>query len=144
MKNSWNVPEELRNRSYFFDNGIFFRCRRCGHCCTGTPGVVRVNASEIAEIARFLSLAEDRFISEHLVKFEDGFSIREDGQGRCLFFNEGCAIYPVRPRQCKTYPFWFNNLRSFQNWSAVVAECPGIGEGRLFSKEEILQLICSN
>ncbi len=44
----------LDQRSYFFDAGIRFECRRCGACCTGDPGVVRVNEQEIAEIAAYL------------------------------------------------------------------------------------------
>lgn len=39
----------LDQRSNFFDAGIRFECRRCGACCTGDPGIVRVNERETAD-----------------------------------------------------------------------------------------------
>jgi hypothetical protein len=50
-------------------------------------------------------------------------------------------IYPVRPLQCRTYPFWFQNLRSEKKWRLTGTACPGIGQGRRYSKDEILALL---
>lgn len=136
-----DITEPLRNRPYFFDAGIFFQCRRCGRCCSGDPGVVYVSEYEIEEIARFLLIPVSGFIRQFLYPYKDGYSIYEDTRGRCLFYENGCVIYPVRPSQCRTFPFWFDNLRSRQKWLRVEKDCPGIGKGDFFPKEKILQLL---
>jgi len=129
----------LCHRPYFFDDGIFFQCRQCGHCCTGSPGIVRVARDEIPRIAEFLSLSPNVVESQYLVVYKDGLSIGEDEAGRCVFYENGCRIYPVRPLQCRSFPFWVTCLRSHEKWMEISRECPGIGTGRFFSKEHILQ-----
>ncbi|MDD2388328.1 MAG: YkgJ family cysteine cluster protein [Desulfobacterales bacterium] len=133
--------DSLNQRPYFFDHGLYFQCRQCGGCCTGSPGIIYVEPAEIACIARFLKLPEPDFISDYLYPCRQSYSIREHADGRCFFYENGCRIYPVRPRQCKTFPFWFRNLRSEQTWKAVSRQCPGIGGGRFFSKQEIIEII---
>jgi Fe-S-cluster containining protein len=46
-------------------------------------------------------------------------------------------VYPVRPRQCRTWPFWESNLRSPETWAETCRVCPGSGTGRLYQIEEI-------
>ncbi|WP_319522200.1 YkgJ family cysteine cluster protein [uncultured Desulfosarcina sp.] len=134
---------ELDQHRYFFDSGIRFQCRRCGACCTGAPGVIRVSDEEAVAIADFLSLPVQQAIDTLLYPWENGYSVREDGDGRCLFYEEGCRIYPVRPRQCRTFPFWTAILRSEARWDSIRRHCPGIGKGRLFAKHEILDILNS-
>ena len=128
-------------RSYFFDDGLFFECRRCGTCCTGEPGIVYVQADEVARIARYLDQTVASFTAAYLFPFRKSFSIREHADGRCRFYQHGCTIYPVRPRQCRSFPFWFENMRSLKKWRQVCRACPGIGHGRHYSKAEILEII---
>ncbi len=68
-------------------------------------------------------------------------SIREHADGCCVFYADGCLIYPVRPLQCRIYPFWFNILRSEKKWRQEEKQCAGIGKGRLYTREEILELV---
>jgi Fe-S-cluster containining protein len=133
--------ERLYDRSYFFDQGIHFECQRCGTCCTGDPGIVYVDSDEVTIIAEYLSKDISFFTEKYLLPFRAGYSIKEHSDGRCFFYNNGCIIYPVRPSQCKTYPFWFENLRSKKKWKRVLKECPGIGCGPLYPKEKILEII---
>jgi Fe-S-cluster containining protein len=121
--------KRLYNRSYFFDHGIHFECRRCGSCCTGNPGII---------------YQVHFFIEKYLYPIKTGYSIKEHADGRCFFYENGCTIYPVRPYQCKTFPFWFENLRSLKKWKRISKECPGIGCGPLHSKEHILEIVQSN
>lgn len=124
-----------------FDQGIRFACHQCGTCCTGEPGTVYVAPNELQPLAAFLGLPVSRLIKECLYPFRDSFSIREEPGGDCLFYDRGCTVYPVRPSQCRTFPFWVKNLRSESAWRQVCLECPGIGQGRLFSREEILDIL---
>ena len=130
------------DRAYFFDEGLRFECQGCGACCTGDPGTVYVGPDEINRIAGYLGLDAAAFKETYLYAYKDSFSIREDHHGNCLFFHHQCAIYPVRPLQCSTFPFWFSNLRSQAGWDALQHQCPGIGQGRLYSKQEIIALAC--
>lgn len=128
----------LEQRSYFFDAGIRFACRRCGACCRGAPGLVRVDDREIVEIATLLDVSIPRLIRRCLEVWGNGYRIREHADGRCHFFDRGCRIYPVRPAQCRTFPFWFANLRSEARWASVSRACPGIGTGRLYTRQAIM------
>lgn len=126
---------------FFFEEGIRFECIRCGVCCTGEPGTVYITTEEIQAAALFLDIPEPSFIDQYCYPFRNAYSLREQDDGRCAFFEDGCRIYPVRPSQCRTYPFWFDNLRSETRWERVRSLCPGIGQGRLFGKDEILSRI---
>ena len=130
---------ELRNRPYFFDNGLKFECQNCGSCCNGAPGSIYVTSEEIEMISDFLELDKEIVIERCLYPYRDSFSIRECEDGRCLFYEAGCAIYHVRPVQCRTYPFWISILRSEKTWNDASKKCPGIGKGRFYSKEEIFK-----
>lgn len=130
----------LSQRSYFFDRGLHFGCQRCGTCCTGAPGTIYVGSDEIGPIADQLNISNGQCITKYLFPYKDSFSIREDAQGRCLFFEDECAIYSVRPFQCRSFPFWFDNVRSELRWAKIQRQCPGIGKGRWYSKEEIMAL----
>lgn len=136
-----NHMDRLYNRSYFFDKGLCFECQRCGACCTGDPGTISVDKKEVDRIAKCLSVRTSCFIEKYLYPFRAGYSIREYADGRCLFYNGGCTIYPVRPGQCQTFPFWVENLRSPKKWRRMSGECPGIGRGPLYSKEQILEIV---
>ncbi len=133
--------ENLKSRSYFFDKGIRFECRKCGTCCTGEPGVIYVDEEEITRIADFVEVPRDVFVERCLYLLKESYSIRETDDGRCIFFENGCAIYPVRPLQCSTFPFWFQNMRSLDAWEDVRLKCPGIGKGPVHPKEHILDCI---
>ena len=133
----WFPMKSPEDRSYFFDAGLRFSCTQCGKCCTGEPGIVRATPTEIARIEQ-LTGRERADFSDPASK---GYRLKERPNGECIFFENGCSIYKARPLQCRTYPFWFENVRSERAWEQACKDCPGIGEGRLYSKEEILGLL---
>jgi len=67
-------------------------------------------------------------------------SLNEYNNGDCVFFDgqtRKCKVYEVRPRQCRTWPFWDSNVRSPESWAATCQVCPGSGTGRLYQLGEI-------
>jgi Fe-S-cluster containining protein len=58
-----------------------------------------------------------------------------------FFIDNRCSIHPVKPTQCRLYPFWFGNVRSKNSWDKTCAECPGIGEGPVVKPEDILRQV---
>jgi len=125
----------------FISSGIRFACVDCGQCCTGAPGMVRMTEAEAKSLAAHLGKSLETVKEEHLSPTDNGWRIKETLNGDCVFFDERCTIYPVRPTQCRTYPFWLKNLRSEDAWRKTAEECPGIGQGRVHTEEEILDRV---
>jgi uncharacterized protein len=123
----------------WYQDGLRFRCTRCGNCCTGAPGFVWVNEEEIAAIARYRNQPVEEVIDFYTRPARGQRSLRERANGDCVFYHqgEGCTIYPVRPRQCRTWPFWNSNVASPEAWKRTRETCPGAGHGDLISAEEI-------
>jgi Fe-S-cluster containining protein len=133
-------PDTVVQRPYFFDHGIRFECRRCGDCCVGEPGTIFVAPFEMERLAAHLEMSATQIVDTYLYPYKTGYSIKEDDDGRCLFFDDGCTIYTVRPNQCRTFPFWFSNIRSERRWRRIARHCPGVGQGRLYTRREILSI----
>jgi uncharacterized protein len=123
----------------WYHAGLRFRCTQCGHCCTGAPGFVWVNDTEIEAIADFLGESIKKVTSVHTRVEHRGRSLRERTNGDCVFYDKtvGCTIYEARPGQCRTWPFWDSNVASPKAWQHTCEICPGSGEGNLISVEEI-------
>ncbi len=124
----------------WYKDGLRFTCTQCGNCCTGPEGVVWVNAQEIGQIAEFIGKSIGEMKIEHTRLVGRRVSLKEFPNGDCTFFDgqkRGCTIYPVRPRQCRTWPFWNSNLESPETWQEIQLTCPGAGHGNFVSLEEI-------
>jgi len=129
------MPE--RNAKIWYEAGLRFTCTQCGNCCTGAPGYVWVTKREIERIAAFLGRPGRGLTREHLRRVGIRHSLTENARtGDCCFLktqNNGqrqCSIYPVRPLQCRTWPFWKWNLKSPDDWQEAAATCPGMNHGR--------------
>jgi Fe-S-cluster containining protein len=115
----------------WFDSGLNFRCLHpaCSDCCSGSrgPGYVWVNEDEMKAIAAHLQLPFEKFTRRY-IRFVDGrYSLTERANQDCIFLLDGrCLVYAARPTQCRTYPFWPENLTSPQRWARESAQCPGV------------------
>lgn len=127
----------------WYKEGLAFACTRCGNCCTGTPGFVWLDDDEIAAIAKFRNEPRDHVLGLYTKAAGGGRSLREKPNGDCVFYDrtEGCVIYPVRPRQCRTWPFWESTASTPTAWERTRSICPGAGKGELISAEEITRRI---
>ncbi|HLU39643.1 MAG TPA: YkgJ family cysteine cluster protein [Planctomycetota bacterium] len=109
------------------DYPFLFACQRSGNCCAVPGGVVRVDDGDVEAIARHLGMTPAAVRS----RFVDGDRLRDGLGSRCVFLEDGrggsrCTIYPVRPEQCRTWPFWPQLLESEELLRAAVRRCPGI------------------
>jgi len=98
---------------------------------------VWVGRAEIEALARFLGLSVDDFGKRYLRKVGLRHSLIEKPNGDCVFYDRGCTVYPARPAQCRSFPFWGENLKSRKAWDDVAAECPGMNRGKLYTLEKI-------
>lgn len=129
------MPEEP-----WYREGLQFRCTGCGNCCTGPTGAVWVDERNVEEIAEHLDKPIGEIRLMHTRPVRRKISLTEFPNGDCTFFDgqtRSCKIYPVRPPQCRTWPFWKSNLSDERAWQETVRECPGAGTGDLISLEEI-------
>src|SRR5512135_726725 len=98
--------------SPWYRDGLAFECTRCGACCTGAPGYVWMNVEEIARLAAFRGEAIAQFSKRFVRRVGHRYSLIETPGGDCVFWDRqaGCTVYPARPVQCQTWPFWPENL----------------------------------
>jgi Fe-S-cluster containining protein len=144
----------------WYSEGLTFTCSQCGNCCTGPHGYIYASDEEIRRLAEFLKLTCDEVVEKYCRKVGGKLSFREKrgtGGWDCIFLEEiestrrpegadreiactkrVCSIYPVRPLQCRTWPFWDGNLASRENWDTAAERCPGMNHGkRRFTLEQI-------
>jgi uncharacterized protein len=130
----------------WYSAGLRFKCTGCGQCCTGAPGYVWVNESEIAEMAAFLKISREEFIKKFTRRVDGHLCLLErqvpnnPSSYDCIFLKEKlCQVYAARPRQCRTFPWWPEQLKSREDWEEVARRCEGINheDAPLISIEEI-------
>ncbi len=123
----------------WYSDGLKFTCTRCGQCCTGGPGNVWVNENDIAVLAEKFQSSLDAFKGKYVRTVGDRLSFHERENGDCIFFDrtQGCSVYELRPLQCKTWPFWEQNVACWSDWKDVCRVCPGAGVGELHGLTEI-------
>ena len=124
----------------WFEDGLAFECTRCGACCTGAPGFVWVTPEEIARLAEARGESVAKFSKAFVRRVGDRYSLIEKPGGDCIFWDRrtGCTVYEARPVQCRTWPFWPENIESPDSWDGVARGCPGTNRGRVYTVEEIL------
>jgi hypothetical protein len=132
-------PEPVRPRPWYAD-GLRFQCRPdCGACCSdhGDYAYLYLEEGDVERLARFLGWDPERFRDRHTA-LDDGRPVLALNGPDCPFLRgTRCAVYPVRPIQCRTFPFWRENLRSHEEWERLSQFCPGIDAGEHHDLETI-------
>jgi len=135
------------SKNIWYIGGLHFACQECGRCCSGPDeGVIWISKPEIEKLAEHLKISVPELRKKYLRRIGFRVSIKENQQTKdCIFLTRsngfvGCAIYNVRPMQCRTWPFWSSNLNSPDDWNTAAMKCPGINKGRLYTFEEIEKL----
>jgi hypothetical protein len=124
----------------WYHKGLRFNCTQCGNCCRnhGEYAYVYLTEGDLRAIPAYLGLSRRVFRKRYCVR-EGGWTVLRMDQPACPFLGEDnrCGIYPVRPKQCATWPFWEENLER-ATWSGSVKECcPGIDQGDLVPADEV-------
>ncbi len=126
----------------WYSDGLRFECTACGKCCRNHgDGYEYVYASfrERKALAARFELGVRRFEQEYCDRVQGGFSFKSVGAG-CVFLDKQgqCSVYELRPKQCRTFPFWPEVLADRDIWERDVASfCPGVGSGPLHGLDEI-------
>lgn len=131
----------------WFQQGLRFECANSGNCCTGPSGWVCFGPEELTSMAALKNLLPFQFLEQFAHRQKGRWTLNEVERGGlrdCVFLRRDphtqkaqCSIYAARPKQCRTWPFWPQNLRDEPSWNTAGRTCPGIanglrGEGTLF------------
>lgn len=129
----------------WYKEGLRFECTGCGQCCTGEPGAVWISKEEVLLMAKHFGLSVMQFESRYVDNIKGRYALRERQNPTnpknydCVFLKDNkCSVYELRPKQCRTFPWWKDNLKDEVAWNATAKRCEGINKNaRLFSLEEI-------
>ncbi|MEM8494740.1 MAG: YkgJ family cysteine cluster protein, partial [Planctomycetota bacterium] len=99
-------------------------------------------------LAEHLGLSRDVTIRKHCRLINGKLSLKERKVGfrkyDCIFLTgepdgpRGCGIYEARPLQCRTWPFWPENLDDAATWDGIHDKtCPGMNSGKRYTKTQI-------
>jgi uncharacterized protein len=127
--------------------GLVFKCTGCGACCTGSPGYVWLSESDIDDFCKHLKLKRADFLKRYTRLVGKRYSLLEDPKNFDCVFLDGkkCTVYEARPRQCRTFPWWRDNIKTSCDWDETAQGCEGVNhpEGRMFTQKEIDQVLDS-
>jgi len=128
--------DEAVGAAPWYAEGLRFECLPdCGACCTNHDdyAYVYLEPGESERIARQLDLDLDTFSDRYTGREEDWVILRMDRPDCPFLSGARCSIYAVRPVQCRTFPFWAENLRNRARWRRLRRFCPGIDRGESHS-----------
>ena len=125
-----------------YKKGIKFECQGSGNCCVsrGSYGFVYLSDIDLKRFSKYFKISIKKF-KEKYCQITDGFihlSEKYKMNGNCIFLKEKkCTVYNSRPTQCRTWPFWNENMNA-KVWNEDIAiNCPGIGKGKLIKSKTI-------
>lgn len=143
------MTSEAPTSGEWYEDGLRFACTQCGNCCTGPPGAVWFTDDEAAVMAKRCGVDIETFHARYTRKLGARRSLREHHNEHgydCIFLDRKtqpgravCSLYDARPGQCRTWPFWPENLGSEAAWDRAKRDtpCPGMGEGKLIPIDAI-------
>jgi Fe-S-cluster containining protein len=100
-------------------------------------------------MARQLGLDDQTFRQKYARRVDGRWSLGEQLTEHgydCVFLDRTsvpgkavCSVYGGRPQQCRTWPFWPENLETRRAWVTTKHQtpCPGMDEGTLVPIERI-------
>ncbi len=132
-----------QGRQHWYSKGLRFECTRCGNCCGGAPGTVRISRNEASVLAKHLDMLEEEFLGVYTRRVNvNELSLRDKSNLECIFYEStaGCTVYAHRPRQCRTWPMWRSVVGSPERWAEEANECPGMNNGPAYSAESVAKI----
>lgn len=113
----------------FAPKGLRFTCTGCGDCCRA-PGVVEFDGATLQRMAHHLDQSVAVFQARHSVQWDPGasrFWVDVPPDSACpLLDGDRCRVHPVKPVQCRTFPFWPEVIQSRRTWERTAQGCPGM------------------
>ena len=113
-------------------NGTNFQCQGSGNCCVSRDsyGYVYLSKKDIKRLANFFKIKIKNFFDIYCSVEDNNTYLKEvNKNGNCVFLrNKRCTVYKARPSQCRTWPFWPENMNSKKWKNEIMNFCPGIDD----------------
>jgi Fe-S-cluster containining protein len=91
--------------------------------------------------AAFVGMTPAAFEARYVYRTRHLLRLRKPRYGQCHFLDSrGCRIHPVKPTQCRLYPFWPDLVENRAAWRQESSLCPGIGQGPLIQIGTALEI----
>lgn len=129
----------MKTAETFYAQGLRFECTGCGACCKsrGRYQYVYVSLPERRRLAEYLGISTALF-TVRFCERTDGFWHFKNPHKDCQFLRgTQCTVYEGRPDQCRTWPWWPENLKAKTWENEVKPGCEGVGRGRVHTLAEI-------
>ena len=117
--------------------GVPFTCQPdCGKCCDEPGGIVYLRPEDAKIMAQHHGLEVTDWLERDCRQTLDGRWVLNSDPVTdiCIYLDEQkkCTTYEARPAQCKSYPFWAENVGSDRSWRKTVSECTGLESEEAF------------
>ena len=129
-----------------YTNGVRFKCQGSGNCCVSRDsyGFVYLSDKDLIRFSKYFNLSLKKFKDKYC-QITNGFIHlieKNELEGNCIFLqNKRCSVYKGRPSQCRTWPFWNENMNS-KVWSEDISiNCPGVGKGKIIKTKTIEKML---
>ena len=123
--------------------GIKFQCQGSSNCCVsrGKYGFVYLSKKDLSRFSNFFNISISSFKKKYCEFTQDYLHLKElNINGNCIFLDKKkCSVYSARPTQCRSWPFWKENLNAKKWNDEIINFCPGIGKGKKYKAYEILK-----
>jgi len=132
VKSKGGFGNDSAKRLPWYAEGVRFTCQPdCGKCCTrhGEYDYVYLEPDDVARLASHFETPVEAFQAQWTKKDEGHTVLKMDGPACPFLEGARCTVYEARPRQCGSFPFWPENMKSREGWEELGAFCPGIGQG---------------
>ena len=118
-----------------------FQCQPgCTACCT-QRGFVWLTEEDLVRAAKFLGMTPRAFERQYIYRTSKRIRLRVPRESNCHFLRDGgCSIHPVKPTQCRIFPFWPELVESRREWRKSAKFCPGLDHGPLVQIETAKEL----
>lgn len=112
----------------WFSKGLRFHCTGCGKCCTGRDGYVFLSKLDLEKLANHFSLTPEAFAKKYTRLVDGQLALLDQMRSdHCIFLKDKkCTVYEARPVQCRTFPWWIQNLQTPSDWEEAARHCEGI------------------
>lgn len=133
----------MADHSPWYAGGLRFTCLGSSRCCRAqaVETFVFLSIEDRRRLAAFLGIPTASFTRRYCGRSSEDVFLRHPEQD-CMFLQHGkCRVYEARPEQCRTWPFWSENMTERAWREEVLGFCAGAGKGRLYSREEIDKLL---
>ena len=127
----------------FYKDGIRFECQGDGKCCVtrGRYGYVYLSFNDRKRLAAHFGMSTDAFTAKFTKKVDGLYELQYTGRDCPFLSMSRCMVYSARPRQCRTWPFWPENMNDAVWEREVASWCPGVGKGKLYTAEDIQDIL---